>query len=87
MTSNNRRKRSAHKSVSNQLYHQVDSPILCVSEEIFAYPLQFHQLVSCPPTENQQEELIQQVFSTSENGESVQQVNEFFSTYSLKNLI
>jgi hypothetical protein len=49
--------------------------------------LQFHQLVSCPPTENQQEELIQQVFSTSENGESVQQVNEFFSTYSLKNLI
>lgn len=77
MTSNHRRKRSAHKSVSNQLYNQVESPILCLSEEIFAYPVQFHELVSSQPTENQQEEITQQVFSTSENVESVKQVNEF----------
>ena len=79
MTSNNRRRRLPQKSVTNQLYNQANAPIICLAEDLFAYPVQFHQLVSNQPIENSSKELIQQAFSTPEIGESaVQQVNEFF---------
>ncbi len=79
MTSNIRRKRSVKKSATNHLYNQAEAPIICLSEDIFAYPIQFHQLLSSQPIENSSKELVQQTFSTPENGESVvQQVNEDF---------
>ena len=62
-----------HRSVVNQLYHQI--PI--ASEELFAYPLEFQELLAYYPGDNQDEELIQQVFSTSDNGQSLPQVTHF----------
>ncbi len=85
MNTNNRRKRSLHKSVSNQLYNEIQQPIQSdnqiYTEEIFECPTKLHgesqnEIISWYPTENG---LIPQVFSTSENGESIQQVKQFFS--------
>lgn len=73
MTSNHRQKHSTHRSVANQLYHEIQFP----SEDLFAYPLEFEEILGYYPDDNEQEELIQQVFSTSENGELLPQVKYF----------
>jgi hypothetical protein len=84
-------KTSHMKSVSNQLYTLVQPTILLhADEELFECPMQFqgilqHQIISWYPTENNnEEELIPQVFSASENGESNQQVNNSFLLHNKK---
>lgn len=86
----NRRKRSSHKSI----YNRIQQPIVYdnqsmnsfYTEEIFECPKKFHgalqnEIVSWYSAKT---ELVPQVFSTSENGESVHQVNNFSLPYLIK---
>jgi hypothetical protein len=89
-----RQKRSSNKSVSNQLYNEFQQSILSdnqsinsfYTEEIVESPMQFHktlqnEILGWYPTENV---LIPQICSTSENGESIQQVNNYLLPYLLE---
>lgn len=83
--SNNRPQRLVKKSVSNELYNEIPVDNQSINsfytEEIFETPtggLEEEGILCWYPIEDA---LIPQVFSTSENGESVEQVNQIFALF------